>query len=575
MRRSLLPLFLIFAAAIPVAAQPSAGTTRYIVGTKRAARVTPLRMLRDSDEARVRGVRLFDSSDAFAADLTPSDVATLQRSGDVRFLTPVVERHLIDGTAAVAGPGALAGAAATRAGNGSTYGIAQQVPYGIDLVHAREVWPVTKGKGPVHVVIFDTGVDFNHPELKAAYAGGFNTFAAAEAPVDDNHHGTHVSGIIAAADNGIGVVGVAPGCELWMVKVLDASGHGSDENIVAAIDWTLAKKKDLGGNWIVSMSLGSETSSPAEAEAFAKLVDAGVLPVAAAGNRGLARLDYPAAYPDVFAIGAVDSASELAGFSSGGSGLAVVAPGVDVLSTLPVGSVPASGVSLANGSALAAQSLIGAHLGDLTAPIADCGYGRPEEFPAGMKGKIALMQRGMNLPFGEKVRNALDAGAAGAIIYNYDDSTANNNWTLIRPDCGPDGCVPYPDDVTFNWPVVVAITNADGQKLLALAGGPQVLTISSWNDDYGKMSGTSMATPHVTGVAALLWSITPVATANDVRNAIALTAHDLGLPGKDLQTGFGLMDALAAGRFLNPGAFGLAATPISPAPPARLRPSHP
>lgn len=546
---------LLFAAALTAAGQN--GTARYIVGTKAAGTASASRVLQTDEAVRVHAVRAFVNVPAFAATLTPDEAAALRGSAGIRYVQPVVERHLFD---APTSPKAVSHPVA----DASPYVKAQTVPYGIDLIHARDVWQASRGQGRVHLVIFDTGIDLTHPDLTGAYAGGYNTFNPGAPPMDDHRHGTHVSGIIAARDNGFGVVGVAPDVDLWMVKVLDATGTGSDENIIEAIDYTLAKKQELGGNWIVSISLGSDSSSDPEQEAFARLTAAGVLPIAASGNGGFSVIGYPAAYPGVLAVGAVDKNSALADFSSFGPELALVAPGVDVLSTLLVGSVPSSSATLADGTAVTSSPLIGAKRAEVTAPLINCGAGYPEDFPAEVKGRIALMERG-DLTFAEKVQNAVAAGAIGVVIYNSDPLSFFSTWTLIRPNCTPDGCTPWPPDVAFDWPVVVAVSLADGQKLAASVGkaANTTITISNWDDSYGLMSGTSMATPHVSGAAALAWSVAPKATAADVRNALTLTAHDIGTPGVDLKTGWGVVDAAAAAKFLNPAAF-------KPAPPSPL-----
>ncbi len=530
MKRSLLAVSLLLLAALPGAAQTK---TRYMIGTKAAGRTAASRLLQSNDEMRAHDVRAFDNFDGFAATLSADEAATLRGSAGVRYVT---------------------------------YTNAQTVPYGVDLVHARELWPVTRGNRNIHVAVFDTGIDSTHPDLKHAYAGGYNTFDKTDIPFDDNRHGTHVSGIIGATDNNLGVVGVAPEADLWMVKVLEGVlGNGTDENVVDAVDWLLKKKQALGGNWIVNMSFGSGDASTAEQEAIAKLVAANVLPIAAAGNSGFAAISYPAAYPGVFAVGAVDANENRAQFSSYGAGLAIMAPGVDVLSTVPVGSIPsATAVGDDGTSTTEAAPLIGAKRGDLTGQLVFCGIGRPEDMPAGLAGKIAFMQRDVNVPFAEKVKNAVAAGAIGALIMNAEGSVAYQNWTLIRPDCTPDGCVPYQPDVDFNYPVVVALSTDAGHKFQALTGTKTTVTLSNWDDSYLKMSGTSMASPYACGVAALLWSLAPTASAVDIRNAMVLNTEDIGDPGVDLLTGWGMLDALSAAKFLSPGAFGITAPPAGP-----------
>ena len=491
--------------------------------------------------ARREGARELPVIDGFAAELSDSEVAALRRSKDVRFVDPVVERHLLD---LRTGP--------TAAGPLSR---SQSIPYGVDLIHARDVWPYSRGAN-VNVVVVDTGITRNHPDLAASFADGYNVQAQSDDTTDDHGHGTHVAGTIGATDNTYGVVGVAPGARIWSVKALDSGGNGTNEDVVAAIEWILARKRELGGNWIVSMSFGSTLASRAEDEAFARLRDAGVLTIAAAGNSGYLALDYPAAYASVLSVGAIDAVRTTAWFSSGGGTLGVMAPGVDVLSTVPIASVPSS--SAVRGTARASgvpfqQSA----RSDVSAPVVDCGFGAPGDC-GDATGRIALIARGNGLYFAEKVRNAIADGAIAAIIVNYDDSPLFVG-SLIRPICDEAfNCVPSAEDAAYHWPPVTLVRKSDGDKLLKQSG---LVTLSVWDDDYAVKSGTSMAAPHVAGVAALLWSLAPDATAVDIRRAIELTATDLGPKGFDPANGNGLIDALAAAKFIAPGVFGLPPPP--------------
>ena len=544
-------LILLLIAAVPLSA---ATTSRYIVATRHGVRASALRSIRGNSESSDfgdRAVRSFAVIDAFAADLTDSEVVALKQSSDVRYVSRTVERHIDD-------------APLQQKSNESPYLLHQTVPYGIDLVHARDVWTVTKGRGNVNVATIDTGIDYQHLDLGPHYAGGYNVLKKTNDPMDDNKHGTHVAGIIGALDNTFGVVGVAPEAKIWAVKVLDASGKGSDETIVAGVDWLIAKKREIGGNWILSLSLGSREPSDIEGEAFRQAADEGMLIVAAAGNDSSSTLSFPAAYPTVFSVGAVDSKSVRPAFSNGGTTLGVVAPGVDVLSTVPTGSAPAATLVTDGGTSYTALQVTGSALRDITAPFIGCGLGQPADFPPGIQGRIAVMQRG-TITFSEKVRNAKAAGAIAAVIYNNVDGDTRG-WTLIRPDCSPTACTPYAPDVTFDWPATVSIDTADGEALLK--SNARTLTLSTWADDYGVLSGTSMATPHVTGVAALLWTLAPSATASQIHDAITSTAHDLGQPGYDPLYGFGLVDALAAAKQIAPAAFGL---PLPPPAPGRRR----
>ena len=529
----------------------AAETHRYIVATTKAARSMRLHVLSVPAEAVERNVRTFESIDGFAADLTDAEAAEMRKSAGVRYVSRTIEIHAVgDVHPAKFAPRTEASPLAKK----------QSVPPGIDAVHARDVWPLTRG-GNVNIAVFDSGVDVNHADLAANVVGGYNTFTKKAERADYNDdflHGTHVSGIIGALDNSLGVVGVAPGAHLYAVKVLDAFGAGTDENMVAACDWVLAMKAAGGGNWIVSMSVGALVTTDPESEAFQRLNDAGVLCIAAAGNDGADQLLYPAALPNVVSVGALDANNVIADFSNYGPTLNVVAPGVSVLSTLPTGYLKRASTTLADGTVMTAQTINGADFNDVTAEWVYCSYGGAGDFPAEVSGKIAVVMRGMQLSFSEKVRNAKAAGAVGVAIINNNDATSNSTWSLIGRYCDSQGCFFDADDLAYPWPVVVAMSNADGAKLVN-AAQKQVITISAYRDDYGFLSGTSMATPHVTGVAALAWSLAPAATAKQVAAALRASATDLGPPGVDNTYGFGMVDARAAAKWLAPAAFGLPA----------------
>jgi subtilisin family serine protease len=536
----------------------AAETHRYIVATTHASRAMKIRALSAAGDASTRNVREFESIDGFAVDLTDAEAAEMRKSAGVRYVSRTIEIHAVGNVA----PPHLAPHA-----DASPMQLAQTIPPNIDLVHARDVWPLTRG-GNVNIAIIDTGVDFAHADLAANIAGGYNTHTKDTNFFDDNLHGTHVAGIIGALDNNLGVVGVAPAAHIYAIKALDADGSGTDEDIVAAADWVLAWKRTNGGNWIVSMSLGAHGVSAAEEEAFQRLIGEGVLCIAASGNDGgLLDMLYPAALPGVVSVGAVDNNKVIAEFSTPGPTLNVVAPGVSVLSTLPTASIRRALTNLANGTTLPSAMITGTALGEVTGEWVYCAYGAAGDFPPETRGRIAIISRGMSLSFSEKVRNARDAGAIGAVIVN--NVLGNiSTWTLINPVCDQQSCHGDPSDLAYPWPVVVTMSTADGAKLMANAK-QQRITINAYLDDYGSLSGTSMATPHVTGIAALAWSLAPTATAKQVAAALRASAIDLGPPGVDNSYGFGMVDALATARYLAPAAFGL-----PPRPDTRSRAAH-
>ena len=206
-------------------------------------------------------------------------------------------------------------------------------------------WGVARiGSGTVHssgvtgagvrVAVFDSGLEYTHFELAHAFAGGWDFVNDDDDPADDNGHGTHVSGTIAAADDDQWVVGVAPGVQLFGIKILDATGQGDFSDVIAGLEWAVDH-----GVQVTNHSYGS-SSDPGTlvAQAFANSATAGLVHVAAAGNTGNCRgtgnnIGFPARYNHVMAVGATDQLDNRACFSSTGPTLELAAPGTPIVSS--------------------------------------------------------------------------------------------------------------------------------------------------------------------------------------------------------------------------------------------------
>jgi subtilisin family serine protease len=502
----------------------AAETQRYLVATKHAAIHADVRQMLGEDFA-ARDVVPFATFSGFAADLTESEVASLRRANEVRWVEPVLERHAF---AQERDP------------------LRQTVPFGVSAVLARQA-QLGFVKGTINVVVADTGVDYRHPELQGIWAGGRNVLADTDDPLDDDWHGTHVAGTVAAADNDIGVVGVAPKVRLWGIKVLNGHGSGDTAGVIKALDWISAKKTELGGNWVVNLSLGAYTESAGEREAFQRIRDQGILAIAASGNLSTsttpAPVAFPAAYPSVIGVGATTFDGQLAEFSGQGPELDLAAPGVDVLSLLPVGTNEISYVADGN-TATYVDELIGSKRDVVSGEFVYCGFGRPGDFPPSAAGKIALIKRGEQVSFADKTRRAKEAGATAVAIFDNVEIPTPGAWNLLNND----------EDRAYDWPVAVRLSMQTGEALLAK--GPHRITVAFTNDDYFVSSGTSMACPHVVGAAALVWSLAPDATVEQVINALTVSAKDLGPAGHDSMFGAGMIDVYAAAKLLAPHAFG-------------------
>ncbi len=289
----------------------------------------------------------------------------------------------------------------------------------LERVKAPGAWTRSTGNG-VMVAVLDTGIDFQHPDLAGQVVNGPN-YAGKGDPKDAYGHGTHVAGIIAAkADNGAGITGVAPNAKILNIAVLGADGAGSIFGIAKGIKYAADYGKKNKVKMVINMSLGGAARpDPINylAGKYAKLK--GALLIAASGNAN-GPVSTPGRLSDFLAVGASTQDDQRAAFSNYGPEVALSAPGVSILSTMPTYKVPMNDFKDSKGT-----------------PIAQ---------------------------------------------------------------------------------------------------------------NYASLQGTSMATPVVSGVAALVWSANPSWSAAQVRERLMESARDLGPSGRDPEFGFGLVDAAAALR---------------------------
>jgi len=204
--------------------------------------------------------------------------------------------------------------------------------WALSRLQAPEAWSLAaSAKRTVKVAVIDTGIDLDHPDLAGRIIDGYDYVENDSVPDDENGHGTHVSGIIAAlTDNSLGVSGLSGKADVRIIplKILDGEGTGSVSNEVKAIYDAV----EMGAS-VINLSLGATLPSQAEHDAIRYAAGKGVLVVAAIGNEA-GDVDYPAAYPESIAVAATDEQDEVPFFSNNGPEVDLAAPGLDIVSTV-------------------------------------------------------------------------------------------------------------------------------------------------------------------------------------------------------------------------------------------------
>ncbi len=436
---------------------------------------------------------------AMAVSLSPAALKALQSHPNVEYVEEDVKRYLM----------------------------AETTPYGIPMVQADQLSDAAAGN--TKVCIIDSGYDGAHEDLfHGAVVNGTDDPGTGSWNTDENSHGTHVAGTIAGVGgNGKGVVGVLPSgnLNLHIIKVFGADGWAYSSGLVAALDACKAAKGSE--NMVINMSLGGDRKSRFEEQAFAQADSEGILSIAAAGNDGNTRHSYPASYSSVVSVAAIDENKVVADFSQQTDQVELAGPGVGVLSSVPMGTASMASLSVA-GSAVDAAGMEGSPQGSASGALVDCGLG--ESACSAAAGEICLIARG-NVAFSDKVLACEAGGGIGAIIYN------NEPGQLYGTLGGVATSIPS-----------VGVSDTDGAALMAQLGASASIDVLA--DHYAYFNGTSMATPHVVGVAALVWSQHATCSNADVRAALAATAEDLGAAGRDNAYGHGLVQAKAASDYL-------------------------
>lgn len=460
------------------------------------------------------------------SDVSESEMNMLQKNSDVLFVDREVIHPLLDPRMRIRSNGSdLVPSLGTTMGD--------KTPWGIFAVKAIEAWTNSSSGLGSRVLVLDTGIDANHPSLKANFELGKNFLndPGQNNPTDYKDlvgHGTHCAGTIAGALDSTGFTGVAPKAKLLMGRVCSTRGC-SNISIANGINWGISQKVD-----VISLSLGGNMSTPSERMAIASALKAGVTVVAASGNDGSEKVSYPAALPGVIAVGAVDSDLKKANFSQFGPELSIAAPGVNVVSTVPSGEgrEAETRVSVGGVNRKVNSTTFGGSEEYVEAQISDvvyAGLGKPEDFAKiNVKEKFVLVQRG-EIKFVEKIQNAIEAGAKAVIIANNQPGLISGSLTEDNSSIGVG---------------VFMIEQTVGEELKsALAKGTKVeVSLRTLITDYAAFSGTSMATPHVAGVVALVKAANKKLAPGQIKALLQRTATALG-PNDKNQFGAGLINA--------------------------------
>ncbi len=433
----------------------------------------------------------------------------------------------------------------------------ERYPFGLDTVQALDVWDFDRdgvldsgapiGNG-IKVCIIDTGVLDSHKDLALTTISGVSQIDGEAWNDTITGHGTHVAGTVAANMQGAGIAGVAPGVDLYIVKIYDRNGAWIEgqSNIAAA-----AASCVENGAHIISMSLKGSYSR-IEKRIFSRIYDRSVLSIAAAANDGSSsgsvdEYSYPASYNSVISVAAITSAHTHASYSNENDQVELAAPGSAVMSTWPGpenGSVPFGSV-IDDESSHSGSYLLNSTPGAVSGVLIDGGLCTATDMSDEWNGKIVICQRDA-LYFRELVSNTEGKGAVATIVIwkepgltagTLAPGTSSGPAVLVAPSTGV-------FLKTNKLGTVITVETGDGSDPLPGPGG------------YQGLNGTSMAAPHVAGTAALIWGACPELDNQGLREILTKSALDLGDPGWDMSFGHGLVQAFAGWHTCQPADLG-------------------
>ena len=330
--------------------------------------------------------------------------------------------------------------------------------YGPARMQAPAAWDLSTGTGSITIAVVDTGVQSTHPEFAGRLVAGCDFVNRDALPEDDDGHGTHVAGIAGAAgNNSSGIAGISWGARIMALKVLDATGAGTYQQIAQAIVYAA----DNGAK-VINLSLGGSEPSSVLEDAVNYAVAQGAVVVAAAGNDGTNSPNYPAAYAAAIAVAATDSSNARASFSNYGSYVDLAAPGVNILSTdLASGYASKSGTSMAAPHVAGAAALLMGYSSAFTTPAQVRAALETAALDLGSSGRDNYYGHGLL-----QLRSAMQFNAASALpTVTAAATVAAPGYVLARSDTCPARATYAWVDATAGTQLVLA---DDAAQTLAL-----------------------------------------------------------------------------------------------------------